>query len=66
MTQWLVIGFEKAIRGKSLSKNIPTCENTAAQAQYGSYGLQLIFDILKRLTFISVVVWRKLRNNRKK
>ena len=26
MTQLLVIGFLKAIRGKSLSKNKPTCE----------------------------------------
>ena len=27
MTQLLVIGFLKAIRGKGLSKNEPTCEN---------------------------------------
>ena len=27
MTQLLMIGFLKAIRGKSLSKNKPTCEN---------------------------------------
>ena len=26
MTQLLVIGFSKAIRGKGLSKNRPTCE----------------------------------------
>ena len=36
MTQLLVIGFSKVIRGKSLSKNKPTCENAVAQAQYGS------------------------------
>ena len=27
MTQLLAIGFSKAIRGKGLSKNRPTCEN---------------------------------------
>ena len=36
MTQLLVIGFLKAIRGKSLSKNKPTCKNAVALAQYGS------------------------------
>ena len=36
MTQLLVIGFSKAIRGKGLSKNKPTCENAVAKAQYGS------------------------------
>ena len=30
MAQLLVIGFSKAIRGKSLSKNKPTCENAIA------------------------------------
>ena len=30
MTQLLVIGFSKAIGGKRLSRNIPTCENTVA------------------------------------
>ena len=30
MTQLLVIGFSKAIRGKGLSKNKPTCENAVA------------------------------------
>ena len=29
-TQLLVIGFSKAIRGKGLSKNRPTCENAVA------------------------------------
>ena len=36
MTHLLVIGFSKAIRGKGLSKNKPTCENAFAWAQYGS------------------------------
>ena len=30
MTQLLVIGFSKAIRGKGLSRNKPTCENAVA------------------------------------
>ena len=30
MTQLLVIGFSKAIRGKGLSKNKPTSENAVA------------------------------------
>ena len=30
MTQLLVMGFSKAIRGKGLSKNKPTSENAAA------------------------------------
>ena len=30
MTQLLVIAFSKAIRGKALSKNRPTCENAVA------------------------------------
>ena len=30
MTHLLVIGFSKAIRGKGLSKNKPTCENAIA------------------------------------
>ena len=30
MTHLLVIGFSKAIRGKGLSKNKPTCENAVA------------------------------------
>ena len=42
MAQLLVIGFSKAIRGKSLSKNKPTCENAVAQAQYGSQTLRVM------------------------
>ena len=37
MTQLLVIGLLKAIRGKRLSKNTPTCENAVAYAP--GYGL---------------------------
>ena len=36
MAQLLVIGFSKAIRGKGLSRNKPTCENAVAEAQYES------------------------------
>ena len=64
MTQLLVIGFSKPIRGKGLSKNKPTCENAVGvvwKLDAPGYGLLVRFLVRFYGRFFCAKYWGQMR-----
>ena len=56
MTQLLVVGFSKTIRGKGLTKNKPTCENAVAN----HYEIKLHFQTSSFSLHFSQLAWKNI------